>query len=134
MDALLAYDFPGNIRELQNLIERGVIFADPGGFIDLQHIFTANEPFPALRSSLTRDGRVSVSSRPVAASPQGSSDFLSSTTELRTAEIELYRQALTASRGNVSAAARSLGLSRAKLEYRLRKHGLWTRYGTMTET
>ncbi len=46
MDALLAYAFPGNIRELQNLIERGVIFADPGGFIDLQHMFTANEPCP----------------------------------------------------------------------------------------
>ncbi|SMC50383.1 sigma-54-dependent Fis family transcriptional regulator [Rhizobium sp. RU36D] len=126
MDALLAYDFPGNIRELQNLIERGVIFANAGGFIDLQHLFTANEPFPALHSSLTRDGRVSLSSRPLAASPQAGSDFLSSTTELRSAEIELYRQALAASRGNIAAAARSLGLTRAKLEYRLRKHGLWT--------
>ncbi len=26
MQALLAYDFPGNVRELENIIERGVIF------------------------------------------------------------------------------------------------------------
>ena len=38
---------------------------------------------------------------------------------------DLYRQALDAHRGNVTAAARSLGMSRAKLEYRLRKHGLY---------
>ncbi len=125
MDALLAYDFPGNIRELQNLIERGVIFADRGGFIDLQHIFTANEPVPPGNPSLTRDGRLEVGHGNGVVRGAGLLDFLQSSSEIRSAEIDLYRQALDAHRGNVSAAARSLGLSRAKLEYRLRKNGLY---------
>ena len=37
MKALLGYGFPGNICELQNLVERGVISADEGGVIDLPH-------------------------------------------------------------------------------------------------
>jgi DNA-binding NtrC family response regulator/predicted hydrocarbon binding protein len=125
MDALLAYAFPGNIRELQNLIERGVIFADPGGFIDLLHMFTANEPLPSVRPSLTRQGRLVFGPDAVASPGQGQPDFLSSSSQIKSAEIDLYRQALGAHRGNVTAAARSLGISRAKLEYRLRKHGLY---------
>jgi two-component system response regulator HydG len=123
MDALLAYDFPGNIRELQNLIERGVIFADPGGFIDLQHMFTANEPLAPSHPSLTREGRLTygqITLSPAAVTP----DFLQSSSHIKAAELDLYREALTTHRGNVSAAARSLGISRAKLEYRLRKNGL----------
>ena len=37
--ALLHYGFPGNIRELQNLVERGVIRADDGAPIDVRHMF-----------------------------------------------------------------------------------------------
>ncbi|WP_244571369.1 sigma 54-interacting transcriptional regulator [Mesorhizobium carmichaelinearum] len=37
-DVLLKYDYPGNIRELQNLIERGVVYADDGGQIDMVHL------------------------------------------------------------------------------------------------
>ena len=36
IDALLSYELPGNIRELENMIERGVILARPGGAIDGQ--------------------------------------------------------------------------------------------------
>jgi len=39
MDALIAYDWPGNIRELRNAIERGIIFSDDAA-IDLQDLPT----------------------------------------------------------------------------------------------
>lgn len=125
MNALLDYDFPGNIRELQNLIERGVIFAEPGGFIDLQHIFTGNEPLGVSHPSLTRDGRLAFPSEAALSQKADPPDLSSASSQLKSAEIDLYRQALSSHGGNVSAAARSLGLSRAKLEYRLRKHGLF---------
>lgn len=125
MDALLAYDFPGNIRELQNLIERGVIFADPGGFIDLQHLFTANEPLPSSHPSLTREGRLNSGHQAGGSQAAVTPDFLQSSSHIKSAEIDLYRQAFNAHHGNISAAARSLGISRAKLEYRLRKNGLY---------
>ena len=125
MDALLAYDFPGNIRELQNLIERGVIFADPGGFIDLQHLFTANEPLPSSHPSLTREGRLVIGHQAGGSQAAVTADFLQSSSHIKSAEIDLYRQAFNAHHRNISAAARSLGISRAKLEYRLRKNRLY---------
>ncbi|NBB46801.1 AAA domain-containing protein [Rhizobium sp. CRIBSB] len=128
MDALLAYDFPGNIRELQNLIERGVIFADAGGRIDVQHLFTGGEAASVSAHALTQEGRIVMSGFSAGLSGSGhavpASEGFRSTEDVLEAELALYRSALSANGDNVSAAARALGLSRAKLEYRLRKHGL----------
>lgn len=128
MDALLAYDFPGNIRELQNLIERGVIFADAGGRIDVQHLFTGGEAASVSAHALTQEGRIVMSGFSAGSSGGGhavpASEGFRSTEDVLEAELALYRSALSANGDNVSAAARALGLSRAKLEYRLRKHGL----------
>ncbi|UVC12293.1 sigma 54-interacting transcriptional regulator (plasmid) [Rhizobium sp. TH2] len=125
MDALLAYGFPGNIRELQNLVERGVIYAESGSLIDMQHMFTGFEKVPSLSLKLTGEGRIG-------AAPQDGTDLtderrmITAPEALKRAEAELYRSALEAAGGNVSAAARQLGLTRAKLEYRLRRMGLLT--------
>jgi two-component system response regulator HydG len=125
MDALLAYDFPGNIRELQNLVERGVICVESGSLIDMQHMFTGFEKVPSLSLKLTGEGRIH------AASQDGMDltddrRMITAPEALKRAEAELYRSALEAAGGNVSSAARQLGLTRAKLEYRLRRMGLLT--------
>ena len=39
MEALRVYDWPGNIRELENIIERGVILAHHHGKIELAELF-----------------------------------------------------------------------------------------------
>ncbi len=78
-----------------------------------------------MQPSLTRQGRLAPGADTVFTPPESQPDFQSSSSQIRSAEIDLYRQALDAHRGNVTAAARSLGMSRAKLEYRLRKHGLY---------
>jgi two-component system, NtrC family, response regulator HydG len=126
-DALLKYDYPGNIRELQNLIERGVVYADDGGVIDIGHLFSGTELLPPFSVQLTTEGRLartpmrehekSVTKEPIAASVDSGASF---------AEVELaaYRSALAQTNGNVSAAARLLKISRPQLEYRLRRVGL----------
>ena len=43
VEALLNYNYPGNIRELQNLIERGVIYAEEDGAINSVHMFRRGE-------------------------------------------------------------------------------------------
>ncbi|MCM2292496.1 sigma-54-dependent Fis family transcriptional regulator [Allorhizobium sp. BGMRC 0089] len=124
MDALLAYDFPGNIRELQNLIERGVIFADPGGWIDVQHLFTGQDISPVFPQQLTAEGKVRLSTHPHAPPSPSAGARMHSAEDLAMAEKALYREALDQAAGNISLAARRLGLSRPKLDYRLKKLGL----------
>lgn len=117
LDALLDYDYPGNVRELQNLIERGVICADPDGRIDKAHIFRHGELLARPGFFLATTGRLR------------SSDEQAPAAEVAPSSLpELERQAcaaaLAASHGNVASAARALGITRATLEYRLRKWGL----------
>jgi two-component system, NtrC family, response regulator HydG len=117
-DLLLRYDFPGNVRELSNMIERGVIYAEPGGDLEISHLFTGIEQMPEFVDGLHASGRIVRRSAQSAASDGIEGRSFS---EL---EEDTYRAALAAAKGNVSAAARALGLSRAKLDYRLAKLGL----------
>ena len=127
-DALLKYDYPGNIRELQNLIERGVVYADDGGQIDVVHLFVGSEPIPPFTISLAADGRLSrepmqqqVSDASNASEHQKS---VPPCAPFEDTERAAYISALTESSGSISGAARILKISRPQLEYRLRRLGI----------
>lgn len=118
-EALLKYDYPGNIRELQNLIERGVVYADDGGMIDIIHLFNGSELLPPFSRQVTPEGRIGKAKQP------DTCDQPSTVVQaFRETERQAYEAALAAAAGNISAAARLLGLSRPTLEYRLRKLNL----------
>ncbi|MGY8666154.1 helix-turn-helix domain-containing protein [Bradyrhizobium sp. UFLA05-109] len=126
-DALLKYDYPGNIRELQNLIERGVVYADDGSTIDIGHLFSGSELLPPFSIQLTSEGRLGhaplIEDKSTASLSRGASLPDKSFAEM---EIAAYRSALAQADRNVSAAARLLKISRPKLDYRLRRLGLRT--------
>jgi transcriptional regulator with GAF, ATPase, and Fis domain len=134
--ALPKYPFPGNVRELRNLVEQAVLIAE-GPELTLAD-------FPVL----LRMGDANPAARPVETPPRwsdpgrqrdrGAPAPAPAGTEPRSAQPRLadirHRHesdekdavvaALEASRGNVSAAARALGLSRYQLLRRLAKYGL----------
>lgn len=114
-DMLLRYDYPGNMRELSNLIERGVIYAEPGGMIDITHVFSVIENAPMVARRVPPDGALH--------RPKSIAEVHSQRT-LEDMEIEAVRSALIETDWNVSQAARKLGLTRAKLDYRMKKFGL----------
>lgn len=58
VQTLLQYDFPGNIRELQNLVERGVIMAARDEPIDVHHLFRGGEAMGTSALSLDHGGRL----------------------------------------------------------------------------
>jgi transcriptional regulator with GAF, ATPase, and Fis domain len=118
VEALLGYDYPGNVREMQNLIERGVVFAGNDGLIDTVHMFHRGEVLPDKSLQVGADGTL-VQRNVSAGDSNGSGPQARTFVEM---ERELYANALTRSKGNVSAAARELGLTRAAFEYRLRKY------------
>ncbi|HET9886109.1 MAG TPA: sigma-54 dependent transcriptional regulator [bacterium] len=105
MDALRQYDWPGNLRELRNVIERAVILAgdEPIGLEEI-HI-------PARRF---RD----IPSAAMGAVGAGGDLTLSDQEE------QMIRQALEKSGGNKSKAARLLGITRRALYGRLEKYGI----------
>ena len=132
---LLNYAYPGNIRELQNLVERGVIAAEDGDLIDLPHIFRSERI--ALDALYSVDQRGELASNkpdlPDTVPPQAASEFpyldllLAGKNEagqalsLESLEQRVVREAVAHAGGNLAAAARLLGLSRAQLAYRLQK-------------
>jgi len=124
-DALLKYEYPGNIRELQNLIERGVVYADDGGHIDIVHLFVGSEPIPPFTVSLAADGRLAREpmNQHVSKTSDGSEhqDTAQTCAPFEETERAAYLSALERSAGSVAGAARLLKISRPKLEYRLRR-------------
>lgn len=125
--AMYNYAFPGNIRELQNLVERGVILVGDHEAIDVHHLFSGGESLAqdVLSLSWREEGPVTLSlanRRPADSVDQGHS--APNGRPLEQAEVALLRQALRRSGGNLSAAARQLGVSRATVAYRVRKFGL----------
>jgi two-component system, NtrC family, response regulator HydG len=129
VQALLQYHFPGNIRELQNLIERGVIMVGPDEPIDVHHLFRSGELKVANVMSLGAAGRLIVApqsteevmpSAPKPGIPKGPEAAPKASGK----EVAEYRRALVSARYNVAEAARRLGLTRAQLAYRLKRYGL----------
>lgn len=122
LQTLLNYDYPGNVRELQNLIERAVIMAEPNYPIDVHHLFRGGESIQNLHIfSLDTTGRLTTDDHATAPAMH-SQDSLSRTEQ----EIAYYKKILLEKKYNLSAAARHIGITRAQLAYRIKKWGLHT--------
>lgn len=104
MQSLLEYPFPGNVRELENILERALTWSD-GGQIGIDDLM-----LPQHETS-----RVFESSNTSASLNQ---DLES---HLEDQERDLIKQALEATRWNKTAAAKKLGISFRSLRYKLKK-------------
>lgn len=118
LDTLMHYEWPGNIRELENMIERGVIIAGTNGVITADHLF----PSMSMMPDELRPGMPRAPGGTVAGSGAGVADILDDLDSLDGLEGRLLEEAVERSNGNLSAAARMLGITRPQLAYRLKKH------------
>ena len=120
--ALLHYGYPGNIRELQNLVERGVISAEDDAPIDVHHLFRREQ---LSQETLLAIGAHGALQTPASPGPGNLLQHLEQTfggshPSLPALESRLLQEAVDGAQGNLAAAARRLGITRAQLAYRMR--------------
>lgn len=116
MQALEQHAWPGNVRELENLVERGVILASQGGMIEVEHLFPN-----LIQTAQGIDGNGQLTELPSAQDDDLSERILDSGSSLDDVEARVLNHAVTRAGGNLSQAARLLGLSRAQLAYRQKR-------------
>ncbi|GAB2534913.1 sigma-54-dependent transcriptional regulator [Rhodanobacter koreensis] len=117
-DALEAYEFPGNVRELENILERAMAMCD-GSTIEAADLMLPQRSARAANPELAIPGREAPPAPPSAAGADGGLDDYISNIE-RTAIVK----ALEESRYNKTAAARKLGITFRALRYKLKKLGI----------
>ena len=141
LKALLAYDFPGNVRELENVLERAVAMCEAGNIAadDLRltpRSAGGGEPADATPSYATEPARTFAPAMPPPRTPtpfptsaprderldeEFPGDLAAAVAETERAAI---MKALEATRWNRTAAAKQLGLTLRQLRYRLEKLGI----------
>ena len=109
LDLFSQHWWPGNVRQLRNEIQRAVALSAPGGLVGIDHL---SPGFSALREEV----------RSSAAPPLRTDVTLAIAVD--DLERTLIRDALDRSDGNISEAARTLGLTRRGLYLKLRRLGL----------
>jgi DNA-binding NtrC family response regulator len=117
--ALLTYDWPGNIRELQNMVERGVILAPSGTRIEVHHLFSSCAEEHAREFGLGTNGNLGVNRGE--SSKSLCEAVFNGVLTLDQVETMLLETAVNKAHGNLSSAARMLGLTRPQLAYRLKR-------------
>ena len=115
--ALATYAFPGNVRELENILQRAYTLCD-GRVITAEHLqLTTPVPVTA-RTELAPAEPADEPDRPLTTAPADLDGALENI------ERETILRALEAHRWNRTATARSLGITFRALRYRLKKLGL----------
>ncbi|MFH1571664.1 MAG: sigma-54 dependent transcriptional regulator [Gemmatimonadota bacterium] len=104
MDLLMRYRYPGNVRELQNAIERAVVMA--------------RDPVIS-----TRDLPAELAAAPEAEDAAGAAEMRGLPDQVEALERQAIRAALDAAEGVQSRAAERLGITERNLRYKLKKYG-----------
>ena len=126
MEKFQNYHWPGNIRELEHVIESAINMIEDDQTIDMQHLKSCfiNLEDPERRKdarNLTRNKPDSWEDyQPDVISMEGNSLSLLEEKKLR--EKRFIEQALKTNEGNVSMTARTMGISRQLLYYKLKKY------------
>ena len=118
MEAFVSYAWPGNIRELQNLVERAVILSNDG---------VLPNPLPVPSPARVRSGNVREPAFGIADADLAAPKSPAATAPSDAAKRHEIEEALRTSRGRVSGAdgaARVLGVAPSTLESRIQRLGI----------
>jgi two-component system, NtrC family, response regulator AtoC len=119
---LVSYNWPGNIRELRNCIERMVVLSR-GSVLTVSDIpHDIMEAVAAQFEPPTATANSTPAAPPDASAPTGAQPVIPATLDIHDNELAAIRQALERSDGNRTKAADLLGISRRTLQRKLRQY------------
>ncbi len=104
VDLLIKYNYPGNVRELENIIERAIV-------LSRQNIITVNDLPANVRGYKSEKDPVL-------------SENATLTEQVEALEKRLIYDALMKAKGNQSQAGRILGITERNLRYKMQKYGI----------
>ena len=104
VDIILKYNFPGNVRELENIIERAVVLSR-NDIITLNDLPNVVKGFKAENEIVAKEEGTLID-------------------QVEALEKKLIYDALTQANGNQSLAGRMLGLTERNLRYKMQKYGI----------
>jgi two-component system response regulator AtoC len=122
--ALAAHDWPGNVRELVNSIQRAVMLCDTEVIEPADLGLTAATPFAFVPATGEDDAAAAWSPETSPTSRTLVFDFEHGPHRAEDVERELIMQALKHTHGNVSRAAKLIGMQRSSLRYRIERYHL----------
>jgi DNA-binding NtrC family response regulator len=122
MNLLCQYAWPGNVRELAHVIERSVILSDCG-VLDVCSVIGANTAKKSEKENISEAPQLHDSSVKNGLDTETDNRVYDSF-NLEILEQRAIRAALKYHQGNVSQAAKALGLTRGAMYRRLEKHDL----------
>lgn len=117
LEKLMYHDYPGNVRELQNVLERALVMS-PRGFVDAEAVVFDEESFAAAPRTNAEPTRRAASAGHVAGHaptprPEGQA------ARLKELERETILRTLALCGGNRTRASEALGISVRTLRYKL---------------
>jgi DNA-binding NtrC family response regulator len=123
MNLLRAYEWPGNIRELRNVIERAAVVAE-GEYVDVLDL-----PASLVRAAPARATAPALDAPPVAASPPARAELdpgedVDFKTKMDRLEAQVLLDALDRCGGNQTRAARYLSMPLRTLVHKIKVHNL----------
>lgn len=111
----LDYSWPGNVRQLEHVIEGAMNIIGEGQLIEREHVetFLIEKDEDIVKGEKTEEDKVVVNDNDMVL-----------TEELNEIEKKIIKETLQTTGGNITEAARKLGIKRQSLQYRLRKYNI----------